>query len=99
MRGLPWSATKEDVKDFFHNVTILNGLNGIHFILEEKHLKNGRAFVQLEQYCDLVSALKYNRKSMNDRYIEGIIWLLNILNKFNAKLFNFSVVGRSISIH
>lgn len=74
VRGLPWSATKEDVKDFFHNVTILNGLNGIHFILEEKHLKNGRAFVQLEQYNDLVLALKFNRKSMDDRYVEGIFF-------------------------
>lgn len=71
VRGLPWSATKQDVSDFFKNVNILNGLNGIHFIVDEKNIRSGRAYIQIEQLRDYMLALKCHNNHMDDRFIEG----------------------------
>lgn len=73
VRGLPWSATKQEVSDFFANVSILNGLNG--FIVDEKNYKNGRAYIQIEQLKDYMLALKYHKHHMDDRYVEGTVEL------------------------
>lgn len=73
VRGLPWSATKQDVFDFFENVQILNGVNGIHFIVEKNSIRSGRAYIQLQNLNDMTLAMKYHKKCMGDRYIEGKI--------------------------
>lgn len=85
MRGLPWSATKNDVKHFFKNVSILNDINGIHFILDEKSIKNGRALVQLEGLQDLKVALKCHKQHMDNRYIEGLTFLYAFNICINSK--------------
>lgn len=73
VRGLPWSATKPEIADFFGSINILNGQDGIHFIIDERNMKQGQAFIQLDQLRDLTAALKINKKYMEDRYIEGMI--------------------------
>lgn len=71
LRGLPWSATKKDVEHFLKDVNILNGLRGIHFLLDDNHQKINRAIIQLGQIRDYTLAKKYNHQLMFDRCIEG----------------------------
>lgn len=71
MRGLPWSATKPKIAEFLENINILNRMDGIHFMINEKIMKNVQAFVQLESMRDYTAALKMNQKCMDDQCIEG----------------------------
>lgn len=70
VRGLPFSATKPQIAAFFENISILNGVDGIHFILNGSNMKDGQAFIQLESLRDYTAARKMNKK-MDDRFIEG----------------------------
>lgn len=71
VRDLPWSVSRHEIKDIFKDVNILNGLRGIHFVLDDKNQTSGRALVQLEQLKDFQTAFKYNMHSMDDHYIKG----------------------------
>lgn len=70
VRNLPRCATREEIKDFFKGISILNDLNGIHFILDESNRKKGRAFIQLENMKDYQSAQKYNMNILGDHQVE-----------------------------
>lgn len=72
VRGLPWSATKPKITEFFENIKILNGMDGIHFIIDEMVMKNVQVFVQLESLRDYTAALKMNGNGMDDQCIEGV---------------------------
>lgn len=71
MRNLPWSATKPQIAEFLGNVSILNGLDGIHFIINEMDMKKVEAYIQLEQLREYMAALKMNGKCMDDQLVEG----------------------------
>lgn len=77
VRGLPWTTTKKDLRDFFSNINILNGLDGIHFITDDEH-NFGVAFIQLPTRGDYESAKKYHRKKLEERYIEGKRFVMRI---------------------
>ena len=66
MRGLPFSATKQDIKDFFHPVSIKE----IRLVQTAKGRPSGRAFVDFYNESDLKQSLKHHKEYMNNRYVE-----------------------------
>lgn len=78
VRGLPWTATKKEIRDFFSSVKILNDLNGIHFITDDQNAEHGVAYIEFasKKYHDM--ALGYHNRKLGERYIEGELNLFQI---------------------
>ena len=57
MRGLPFSATKQDVLEFLCDIHIVNGKDGIFLIKTAEGKPTGDAFVLLASEDDAVQAL------------------------------------------
>lgn len=55
--GIPWTANKMTIMRFFDDLSILNGANGIHFVVNSVY--NNDAFIQLASYKDYQLALKH----------------------------------------
>lgn len=72
VRNLPWTVTRPQIVEFFENIQLMNGMEGIHFIMNDKITENAEAFIQLESLRDFAAALKMNNKSMDDQCIEGV---------------------------
>ncbi|VDO08073.1 unnamed protein product [Rodentolepis nana] len=70
IRGLPYSATAEDVVNFFKDVKIKNEKRGVSFPQGPNGRSNGEAFVELENDDELEAALSFHKKHMGKRYIE-----------------------------
>lgn len=73
MRGLPFTATAQQVLEFFArepSVSVLDGEEGILFVHYPDGRSTGDAFVLLASEEDAVSALKKHREIMGTRYIE-----------------------------
>ncbi|CAL1292283.1 unnamed protein product [Larinioides sclopetarius] len=70
VRGLPWSATKEEIQKFFNGVNIKSGLEGIHMTLSREGRPSGEAYVEVEKEEDLTKALEKHNDHMGHRYIE-----------------------------
>lgn len=84
IQGLPSSATRRDIADFFKDVHILNGLYGIHFLFDDMDGTSGHAVIQLEQLRDLQLIQKFHMNHMGDRCIEGkLVWHSHIISKYS----------------
>lgn len=71
LRGLPWSATKEDVVDWLDDVDCCGGSNGVVFIMDPKiNRPSGDAYVEVESSADIKRALRLHKKNMGSRYVE-----------------------------
>lgn len=93
VRGLPWTTTKKDLRDFFAKVHILHGLDGIHFITDDEN-NFGVAYIQLPTRQDYEIAQTYHRKKLDERYIEGkTIFLLYFARFVFVFVFLYSVLG------
>ena len=66
MRGLPFSATEQDIKDFFHPVSTKE----IRLVQTAKGRPSGRAFVDFYNEKDLQQSLQHDKDYMKNRYIE-----------------------------
>ena len=66
MRGLPFSATEQDIKNFFHPVNVKE----IRLVQTAKGRPSGRAFVDFYNESDLKRSLKHHKEYMNNRYVE-----------------------------
>lgn len=73
IRGLPWTTTKKDLRNFFGNVNILHDLDGIQFITDDEN-NFGVAYIQLPTRKDYELAQAYHRHKLDERYIEGNIY-------------------------
>jgi len=69
-RGLPWSATADEVLQFFSNCNIIGGSEGIHFTTNREGRPSGECFVELDSENDVAEALKRDRDNMGKRYVE-----------------------------
>ena len=69
MRGLPFSVTEKDIKNFFHPVNIKE----IRLVQTAKGRPSGRAFVDFYNEGDLKQSLKHHKEYINNRYIELFI--------------------------
>ncbi|CAH1992733.1 unnamed protein product [Acanthoscelides obtectus] len=70
LRGLPWSATEEDIEKFFSDCKILGGKEGVHLTASREGRPSGECFVELEDAEDLELALAKDRDHIGNRYIE-----------------------------
>ena len=66
MRGLPFSATEQDIKNFFHPVSTKE----IRLVQTAKGRPSGRAFVDFYNENDLKQSLKHHKEYINNRYVE-----------------------------
>ncbi|XP_072401410.1 heterogeneous nuclear ribonucleoprotein H isoform X1 [Diabrotica undecimpunctata] len=70
LRGLPWSATTDDILNFFDDCNVLDGTDGVHMTTSREGRPSGEAFVEFETEDDLETALQKDRKHIGNRYIE-----------------------------
>ena len=68
LRGLPFQADTDDIKDFFKPLNIPN--SHIHIIICSDGLSSGMAFVELEDEEDVKRALLMDHNHIGNRYIE-----------------------------
>ena len=71
VRGLPWSATADEIAEFFCNCNIKEGAAGIHLTTNRDGRPSGDAYIELESNDDAQEALKKDRATMGKRYLEG----------------------------
>lgn len=71
MSGIPWTATKTELQVFLSEVNILNGINGIHFMIDEKKCSINQAYIQLETRKDYSISKSYNNTTMDGVYVKG----------------------------
>lgn len=69
-RGLPWSATADEVLTFFSECSVSGSKEGIHFTTNRDGRPSGECFVEMDTEDDVQEALKKDRKSMGKRYVE-----------------------------
>ncbi|XP_054714379.1 heterogeneous nuclear ribonucleoprotein H2-like [Uloborus diversus] len=70
VRGLPWSATKDDIVKFFEGCKIKNEGNGIHLTMSREGRPSGEAYVEFETEEDTNKGLEKNNEHLGSRYIE-----------------------------
>lgn len=68
LRGLPFSATKEDIKDFFKDFSLSE--NSIHLTANSEGRATGEAFVEFLNAHDSEAAMAKDRMKIGSRYIE-----------------------------
>jgi len=69
MKGLPWSATEEDVLNFFKEGNVQPAK--VHIISDVATGRaTGNAYAEFESKAEITDALKLNRKVIGERYIE-----------------------------
>ncbi|KAK9692355.1 hypothetical protein RND81_09G258600 [Saponaria officinalis] len=68
MRGLPFSATKEDVTEFFNGFVLKE--DSIHITFNPNGRPTGEAFVEFASVEDSEAAMEKDRKTLGSRYIE-----------------------------
>ena len=78
-RGLPWSATSDEVMEFFSEVNIVRGDEGVHFGKNREGRPSGEAFIEVESEEDVQKALEKHKCNMGKRYIE--VFESKVINK------------------
>ncbi|XP_074321280.1 uncharacterized protein LOC141657832 [Silene latifolia] len=68
MRGLPFSATKKDVSEFFSGFVLKD--ESIHITMNLNGKTTGEAFVEFASAEDSEAAMQKDRKILGSRYIE-----------------------------
>lgn len=68
LRGLPFSATKEDIIEFFNGFVLSE--DSIHITSLSDGRPTGEAFVEFNSAEDSEAAMEKDRKTLGSRYIE-----------------------------
>ena len=58
VRGLPWSATTEEIASFFGECEIKGGQEGIHMTMTREGRPSGEAYIEMESDEDCEKAVK-----------------------------------------
>jgi RNA recognition motif-containing protein len=66
MRGLPWTTTEKDVKDFFAPVEV----SVVHIISDHMERASGQGYVEFSSEEEGEEAMKKHKSDMGGRYIE-----------------------------
>ena len=102
-RGLPFSASCDEVTSFFAMCRIAGGKEGIHFVYLREGRPSGEAFVELETEADFNKALEKNNDHMGHRYIEvfkatRVSWSCHqFLNSLHGKGLIDKILGPSLT--
>lgn len=67
LRGLPYSASKDDIMDFFRDFVLSE--DSIHFTMNSEGRRTGEAFVEFVSAEDSKAAMVKDRKMLGNRYI------------------------------
>ncbi|XP_072135254.1 epithelial splicing regulatory protein 2 isoform X3 [Mobula birostris] len=71
LRGLPYTASIEDILDFMGEFTIDIKPHGVHMVLNQQGRPSGDAFIQMKSPDRaFLVAQKCHKKTMKDRYVE-----------------------------
>ncbi|GAB6018881.1 Heteroproteinous nuclear ribonucleoprotein H2 [Chamberlinius hualienensis] len=70
VRGLPWSATADELFEFFQDCNVKDGISGIHMTLSREGRPSGEAYVEMDTDDDLKKGLEKHNEHMGHRYIE-----------------------------
>merc|ERR1719458_881399 len=70
VRGLPWSATTEEISSFFGECNIKDGQEGIHMTMTREGRPSGEAYIEMEDDESCEKAVKKDRQHMGKRYVE-----------------------------
>jgi len=81
MRGLPYTATYEDIVNFFEGLDLVQ--DGIHFEYEGNLKPTGSCFVLFESPKIMNEAFKRNKEKLGSRYVE--LFRANVDELENAK--------------
>ena len=73
VRGIPFSAGKQEMLSFFAMCNVKGGKDGVHFTFLQHGRPSGEAFVVFETDEDLQKALKMHKEYMGSRYIEVFV--------------------------
>jgi heterogeneous nuclear ribonucleoprotein F/H len=68
MRGLPFSAGKEEIRDFFRDFELPE--QKVHLVVNPDGRPSGEAFVEFNTTDDSKAAMKNDRMTLGSRYIE-----------------------------
>eukprot|EP01060_Flectonema_neradi_P001207 TRINITY_DN10712_c0_g1_i1.p1 TRINITY_DN10712_c0_g1~~TRINITY_DN10712_c0_g1_i1.p1 ORF type:complete len:306 (+),score=49.46 TRINITY_DN10712_c0_g1_i1:48-965(+) len=68
LRGLPYSATEQDIANFLVGTSICQ--QGIHLVFNHQNRPSGEAYVELQSTADVDEAMRRDRKRLGERYIE-----------------------------
>ncbi|KAL5982012.1 hypothetical protein ACLOJK_016080 [Asimina triloba] len=68
LRGLPYSAGKDDILDFFKDFNLSE--DSIHIVLNSEGRSTGEAFVEFSNPEDSKAAMVKDRMTLGSRYIE-----------------------------
>jgi len=68
MRGLPFSATRQDVLNFFGGLEVIE--DSIKFATRSDGRVTGEAYVEFDSGATATEALKRDRGMMGSRYVE-----------------------------
>ncbi|KAL6976654.1 hypothetical protein U1Q18_025441 [Sarracenia purpurea var. burkii] len=79
MRGLPYSAGKDDILDFFKDFVLSE--DSIHFTFNSEGRPTGEAFVEFASAEDSEAAMAKDRMTLGSRYIELFPSSLEELNE------------------
>lgn len=66
LRGLPYSCTEQEIKDFFSDVD----LKEIHFVKDNLGRNSGEAFIVVETEDDVAKAMQHHKQNIGSRYID-----------------------------
>jgi len=66
LRGLPYGATEDDIRDFFEGIKIV----AAYLIKDHMGRASGHAYIELESEAVLEEALQKDKQYIDDRYIE-----------------------------
>ncbi|RXM36041.1 Epithelial splicing regulatory protein 2, partial [Acipenser ruthenus] len=71
LRGLPYTATIEDILEFMAEFTVDIKPHGVHMVLNQQGRPSGDAFIQMKSAeRSFLVAQKCHKKMMKDRYVE-----------------------------
>lgn len=73
VKGIPWTATKWEIVDFFNDLNILNRTDGIHFKLDS-HFNND-AYIQLTSLSDYNTALRQKVRYFGNSAVKSTVFL------------------------
>lgn len=68
LRGLPFSAGKDDIIDFFKDIVLSE--DSIHFTMNSEGRPTGEAFVEFGNAVESEAAMAKDRMTLGSRYIE-----------------------------
>ncbi|GMP88034.1 hypothetical protein CsSME_00040169 [Camellia sinensis var. sinensis] len=68
LRGLPFSAGKDDIMDFFKDFVL--SVDSIHITVNSEERSTGEAFVGFANAEDSKAAMAKDRKTLGNRYVE-----------------------------